>query len=322
MHRQATEAQMASPAEGIISVELGEPNEIARFTSWDLDFRQIGAGPGATRVTVRQGRLVTALSIEMRSKVHQIGAAPADFVTFGVPKSAMLPSWRGTHTPLQPMVCFGNGREFDGISEPGFAGLTVSMRLADMEALADDFGLDVGPRLTFAGIVDLSARARAGRLVARTITALTRTEVTDHAHINEEETALAVLLALNSGDLGEKRASARARERALRRALDVMEADIGSPPSIRELCVRCDTSWPTLYRAFMEQFGVGPKKYAMARRLSGARRDLIAADPAGKVADIANQWGFWHMGQFAADYRKLFGERPSEHLGRRSTETD
>lgn len=31
-------------------------------------------------------------------------------------------------------------------------------------------------------------------------------------------------------------------------------------------------------------------------------------------ADVANNWGFWHMGRFAADYRKFFGELPSETL--------
>jgi len=29
---------------------------------------------------------------------------------------------------------------------------------------------------------------------------------------------------------------------------------------------------------------------------------------------LANAWGIWHMGRFAADYRKLFGEVPSETL--------
>ncbi len=29
---------------------------------------------------------------------------------------------------------------------------------------------------------------------------------------------------------------------------------------------------------------------------------------------LAPAWGFWHMGQFAADYRKLFAKRPSETL--------
>lgn len=35
-----------------------------------------------------------------------------------------------------------------------------------------------------------------------------------------------------------------------------------------------------------------------------------------RVTDIANDWGFWHMGQFAADYRELFGELPSQTLKR------
>lgn len=53
-------------------------------------------------------------------------------------------------------------------------------------------------------------------------------------------------------------------------------------------------------------------------RLSGVHRSLRNADPGRtRVADVANEWGFWHMGQLAADYRKQFGELPSETLRRR-----
>jgi len=69
-----------------------------------------------------------------------------------------------------------------------------------------------------------------------------------------------------------------------------------------------------MYRAFQEEIGVSPKSYIRASSLSGARRELLAADPDALVVDIANRWGFWHLGQFAADYRRHFGELPSETL--------
>jgi AraC family ethanolamine operon transcriptional activator len=34
------------------------------------------------------------------------------------------------------------------------------------------------------------------------------------------------------------------------------------------------------------------------------------------ILEIANQWGFQHMSSFAADYKKQFGELPSETLKR------
>jgi len=34
------------------------------------------------------------------------------------------------------------------------------------------------------------------------------------------------------------------------------------------------------------------------------------------LADVANRYGFWPMGQFAADFRKQFGELPSAILRR------
>jgi AraC family ethanolamine operon transcriptional activator len=48
-----------------------------------------------------------------------------------------------------------------------------------------------------------------------------------------------------------------------------------------------------------------------AHRLNGAQNDL-AHEPWVKVPDAANKWGFWHLGQFAKDYRKWFGELSSD----------
>jgi len=46
-------------------------------------------------------------------------------------------------------------------------------------------------------------------------------------------------------------------------------------------------------------------------RLNGVRRQLGRVAPDIPITDVANSWGYWHMGQFAADYRKHFGELPS-----------
>jgi AraC family ethanolamine operon transcriptional activator len=35
------------------------------------------------------------------------------------------------------------------------------------------------------------------------------------------------------------------------------------------------------------------------------------------IQDIASHWGFWHLSQFAQDYRQLFGELPSDTLHKR-----
>jgi AraC-like DNA-binding protein len=36
------------------------------------------------------------------------------------------------------------------------------------------------------------------------------------------------------------------------------------------------------------------------------------------VTDAATAWGFWHFGHFSQEYKKLFGELPSDTLRRYS----
>jgi len=64
-----------------------------------------------------------------------------------------------------------------------------------------------------------------------------------------------------------------------------------------------------------EQFGIAPKEYLRAQRLIGVRRALREGSPGEAViARVAADFGFWHGSQFAAEYRRLFGELPSETL--------
>lgn len=88
---------------------------------------------------------------------------------------------------------------------------------------------------------------------------------------------------------------------------------------IADLCRALHISRRSLHRAFAETLGMGPTHYLTRRRCTAARAELREADPATvSVTDIATKYGFWQLGRFAREYRKLFGERPSDTLGKGS----
>jgi len=103
---------------------------------------------------------------------------------------------------------------------------------------------------------------------------------------------------------------------ALVRARAYIEEHVRENVLVLDLCREARVSLRTLEYAFLDHYGIGPKTYLVTRRLHGARRALCKSDPRVGITDVANSWGFWHMGQFAVDYRRQFGELPSETLRR------
>ncbi|MBR0555663.1 AraC family transcriptional regulator [Ciceribacter sp. L1K23] len=86
-------------------------------------------------------------------------------------------------------------------------------------------------------------------------------------------------------------------------------------PSISRLCEELGVSERGLQYAFHEYVGVSPLAYIRICRLNRARALLRQALPSETtVTEVAMHFGFLHLGRFAADYRKLFGESPSSTL--------
>ena len=131
------------------------------------------------------------------------------------------------------------------------------------------------------------------------------------------EISTALVSVLQTGQrTGAKPLEPNLRARALRLALDYIEDHADEPPCIQDVCQASGVSWRTLNYAFQDRFGVTPKQYLQAARLQWVRRSILNVEPEGSILEIASERGFWHMGQFAADYRRQFGELPSVTMRR------
>jgi AraC family ethanolamine operon transcriptional activator len=137
----------------------------------------------------------------------------------------------------------------------------------------------------------------------------------------EEEivTRLVRLIAQSSG-LQTPRRSRVSHRKVVSRAQDYLLAHPDKVITVTELCETLHVSRRTLQNCFNEVLGICPMSYLKSLRLNAVRRTLKEGMPRGQtVQDVAAANGFWHMSQFAADYRRLFHELPSETLkgGRR-----
>ncbi|WP_286718037.1 helix-turn-helix domain-containing protein [Thalassolituus sp. UBA2009] len=142
--------------------------------------------------------------------------------------------------------------------------------------------------------------------------------------LQQDMLLMTVLDVLQQPDNGNAMLPAYARRKAVvDRVKDFLAANPNAPVTMTELCELTHVSRRTLQYSFESILGISPLRYLRVSRLNSVRRALSQPDAILDVEQddvtvqrIASHWGFWHAGQFAHDYKQLFGENPSETLKR------
>ncbi len=117
------------------------------------------------------------------------------------------------------------------------------------------------------------------------------------------------------------RQSCLSHRKVVSRAREYMLSRPDQMISVVDLCENLHVSRRTLQNCFQKVLGVCPTTYLKALRLNAVRRELRNRESDSiTVQDVAANWGFWHMSQFAVDYRHMFSELPSETLKARGIE--
>ncbi|WP_064503343.1 helix-turn-helix domain-containing protein [Cobetia amphilecti] len=106
------------------------------------------------------------------------------------------------------------------------------------------------------------------------------------------------------------------RRQVVERVREHVNSTEPAPICIESLCRIAHVSQRTLRNSFTSILGISPMQFIRLNRLNQVRRRLCDSQSTSTVGQVASDWGFYHLGQFARDYRRLFGESPSSTLAR------
>jgi len=290
---------------------------------WDLEWQQLDRGRlEASFLQVASGS-ATFERVAFNRRFAQRGSSPSGRLTLGLIENTVGEiGWCRKNVSTDDLLVFSPGGDNECVSRPGFRGHLVSFSEEHLEQIAADFELPLNLGPYREGGVALQIDPDEAEDLRRRLRHLEHavTEFSGTAgrtwirHQLEHEIPVRLLRLLAADPPQTSLRVDGFKARAARMAREYIDAHAADAPAIQDVCRAAGVSWRTLNYAFHEVFGVTPKQYLQATRLDRVRKELCRNGPAVKITEVAAEWGFWHMGKFASDYRRQFGELPSETL--------
>lgn len=302
-----------------LTQELSDFDQLAAFfVGWEGRFEQLSSGTFEGRLSVVRGRTVRLVSVEGNQSILARGRrAPGLFTLYAVNPSNAGGLWQGRRLEPGQWVVHGPEADTNHRTARRFTSAGLSVTALDMDAAARSLTADelaAWPQsweaLTPPPEHASELTTRTGRLLRLALADPTILSAAEGRQLEQEciRTVVKGIALAASSRHGLPPLGARAV--LFRRAEELMRAHLDEPLGAIDLCEALGVSDRTLRLAFRERFGLGPMAYYRVLRLNAARAAL-KADPERAVAEVARGFGFHHLGHFAADYRRLFDERPS-----------
>lgn len=288
---------------------------------WDFEFIQLDRGDFfADLIQFGDPEMVIG-TCQWNRQLHQQGTSPKNFYTFAIHGPQSVPHlWRYIPCPLNSIIVFPENNELCSVSPPGYQTITVSIEETYFEQLAENLGYPELRSFLRKGDVILCEPEDITKmqyfLMSLCRTAARTNFLPVENILNEQikwKTARFLLQAILSGGKQTATKPSIKRSRVISRVLEQLEDDVSFPLTVPALCKVAEVSERTLRNLFNATFTIGPKKYQQYLKLNAVRKQLSRFDSVQlNISDVANSNGFWHMGQFAADYYELFNELPTD----------
>lgn len=292
---------------------------------WNLDCSQLHSGPVDIKASqivstkVSSGHLSSSCSFRLR------GGPPRDMwtVMLSTQKRSARP-WLLNKRPVpeDAITVYPPGYDFNNIFQPRYECYTFSMSDEYLGQLCEDIEIFKPDRfLKHNDIVECPAPTKK-RLWRRAmqhkfwLDSLGKPEgIVEMAYWHEHERELLrdILFVLADQKISRINRNSSRASKILDTIDDYFMAQPYEDLTIQSLCRITGVKERTLQHNFKIQLGMTPKQYLQAIRLNRVRKELLNNHkPNGlNISQIAHKYGFWHMGQFASDYRRLFLELPS-----------
>ncbi|PKM04998.1 MAG: AraC family transcriptional regulator [Gammaproteobacteria bacterium HGW-Gammaproteobacteria-6] len=287
------------------------------LTNWQQEYDQLGGGRFYGRIDEISVDGFQLFKEHTNRSLRQQCTVWKDSLWLGIPAQPADCRINGLAVDSQQLMCRPGDRDFELMTPDAFDiyGIVVKadrlLSAAEREGRTLDLArLEQAERLTIGQQHMDQLRYLLERIIVHGANGL-NTQL-------QQDLISNALLALISNDSASSETAPSFAHR--KQVVDKVKAHISARPdavvSMTELCELTHVSRRTLQYSFESILGISPLKFLRTARLNQVRRALSAPQQDASIAIIAANWGFWHPGQFARDYKALFGENPSETVKR------
>jgi AraC-like DNA-binding protein len=297
---------------------------VSRVRIFGLELLQIDRGKFSARGSqARFGKVLLGCADFARATV-QTWKSPARSRTLAVKTTGEAVLWRGLELQHCDVLVVGPNIEVELVSMAGSGIAAVTF----LDSAYEDWAgvCDLVPPGDNAVLMRAQSRLPVDELSMAIVTLLSQASARAEAEWGSggrEELLRLSLSAVSKGVAVEPQNHGVRRLRALEFALSAIRSDCESRLNVPTLCRMAGVSERTLHNAFIDRYTVPPARFMKAYRLNRLRQELAGmASHRLPIAQIANHWGFWHLGQLARDYRTWFGELPSATYRRTVAQVD
>ncbi|EHA13775.1 helix-turn-helix domain-containing protein [Halomonas sp. HAL1] len=284
------------------------------LTRWQQEYDQLSPGSFYGRLDEVALETMQVFKEHTGQALRQQCRVWPNSLWIGIPTTRHGTRINGQALSEGDVMCRPGGRDFELVTPEEFDiyGLVIQLpalaEAAKRQGMSLDTGWDVMPRRQAANET-LNAVAF---LIERLLTSQT---LSIASHIHQDILLMALLELLQAEQPSTELPPSYAhRKEVVDRVKRYVDEHMDGPVTMDELCQLTHVSRRTLQYSFTAILGISPLQYLRLTRLNRVRRALRAASPKQSVTEIATYWGFWHLGQFAHDYKQQFGECPSHTL--------
>lgn len=300
-------------------IQLTEAEQLGQFfADWQGHLDQVSRGRFEGRLQIVRGKAVRVATVGFNQRVAIRGRDSSGMIgIYPVIDCRSTNSWLGGELRPGEIVVVGADHEINHCSLKQTSDWGVHLRMEVLTEAArtlwDFDGLTL-PRTSAVfpaspdATADLMRQLSQMRYMGLTAPALLESPEFDRL---EQECLRALVAVLTGPEAPPDRLTFSGRSQLVGRAEEFLRARLGDPVGMIDLCGAMGANDRTLRLAFRERYDVGPMTYFRILRLNAVRAKL-KTDQKITIADAAREFGFHHLGNFAADYRRQFGMRPSE----------
>jgi AraC-like DNA-binding protein len=285
---------------------------------WDTDFSLCSNQPYQARIEQFSSDEILVNTASFSQGTIQRGTTPPGMHTFALPVLIQGPMyWRNIPVHTQCLMAFPENRELHAVANGAMNMCTISVhddRISKQLAVSGEY---THHALNKVGATELQDHQwhKLHNLLRLYSECLAQQGNNRYSRLLEETLLDGILdLLMGSATAGVPiRMEAAARN--TRRALEYMYAQQREPVIIADLCSALGISRRVLELSFKKYIGLSPKQFSNHQRICSCHEELLLGSPQhNSVNEVAMSWGFWHMGQFGHDYKKLFGQTPGTTL--------